>query len=241
MLRTYSTCSFNPLENEAVVAALLLRTGAKLEEAPKLEGLPTRPGLTTWVVLDDGVELRDDGHLDKKHCFFKCLLPGAPSISIYLNILNSLSLFVFPFFRFVLMLIWCNWRSDKSTTAPFSPIDVAANKRAALGTLHSLPPIFGQHRRLLCRAAQEVHALAWVGCWKSPSHREEFCRFCLSIFSWHTARGREAFGHSTLLRWWQLDVSRCTKILLLHNSSCLCTAKAPEETPVSDFRRSMCL
>lgn len=92
MLRTYSTCSFNPLENEAVVAALLLRTGAKLEETPKLEGLPTRPGLTTWVVLDDGVELRDDGHLAKKHCFFMPL-PGAPRISIYLIVFNSLSLF----------------------------------------------------------------------------------------------------------------------------------------------------
>ncbi len=76
MPRTYSTCSFNPLENEAVVAALLLRTGAKLEEAPKLEGLPTRPGLTTWVVLDDGVELRDDGHLAKKHRFFNAFYLG---------------------------------------------------------------------------------------------------------------------------------------------------------------------
>ena len=56
-IRTYSTCSFNPLENEAVVAALLLRTGAVLEGAPALEGLPTRPGLTTWAVLDDGEEL----------------------------------------------------------------------------------------------------------------------------------------------------------------------------------------
>ncbi|CAK9115927.1 unnamed protein product [Durusdinium trenchii] len=49
-LMTYSTCSFNPLENEAVVAALLLRTGAVLEVVPDLQGLPTRPGLTTWTV-----------------------------------------------------------------------------------------------------------------------------------------------------------------------------------------------
>eukprot|EP00913_Durusdinium_trenchii_P015909 g14950.t1 len=34
----------------AVVAALLLRTGAVLEVVPDLQGLPTRPGLTTWTV-----------------------------------------------------------------------------------------------------------------------------------------------------------------------------------------------
>ena len=61
-IRTYSTCSFNPLENEAVVAALLLRTGAVLEGAPALEGLPTRPGLTTWAVLDDAEELYPQSH-----------------------------------------------------------------------------------------------------------------------------------------------------------------------------------
>ena len=63
MARTYSTCSFNPLENEAVVAALLLRTGAVLEVAPALEGLPTRPGLTKWVVLDDGEQLHAEGDI----------------------------------------------------------------------------------------------------------------------------------------------------------------------------------
>ncbi|CAJ1423356.1 unnamed protein product [Effrenium voratum] len=56
--RSYSTCSFNPLENEAVVAALLERTHGALElhlprqAAPQLSGLPVRPGLSTWTVED---------------------------------------------------------------------------------------------------------------------------------------------------------------------------------------------
>ncbi|CAJ1401750.1 unnamed protein product [Effrenium voratum] len=51
---SYSTCSFNPLENEAVVAALLERTHGALElqAAPQLSGLPVRPGLSTWTVED---------------------------------------------------------------------------------------------------------------------------------------------------------------------------------------------
>ncbi|CAJ1365157.1 unnamed protein product [Effrenium voratum] len=51
---SYSTCSFNPLENEAVVAALLERTHGALElqAAPQLSGLPVRPGLRTWTVED---------------------------------------------------------------------------------------------------------------------------------------------------------------------------------------------
>ncbi|CAE7207671.1 NSUN2 [Symbiodinium sp. CCMP2456] len=52
---TYSTCSFNPLENEAVVASLLCRTGGAvvLKRPPALEGLPVRPGLQHWEVVDE--------------------------------------------------------------------------------------------------------------------------------------------------------------------------------------------
>ncbi|CAE8593089.1 unnamed protein product [Polarella glacialis] len=51
----YSTCSFNPLEDEAVVVAALLRRhgGYKvtLVDLPHFEGLPAGcPGLQTWVV-----------------------------------------------------------------------------------------------------------------------------------------------------------------------------------------------
>ncbi|CAM9670776.1 unnamed protein product, partial [Phaeothamnion confervicola] len=55
-LLVYSTCSFNPIENEAVVAALLASGGGSLElvdSAAEVSGLQRRPGLRTWKVLDD--------------------------------------------------------------------------------------------------------------------------------------------------------------------------------------------
>ena len=54
----YSTCSLNPVEDEAVVAELL-RADPSLTviEDPRAPQLIRRPGLTTWKVLDEG----DDG------------------------------------------------------------------------------------------------------------------------------------------------------------------------------------
>merc|ERR1719491_1685872 len=49
----YSTCSLSPVENEAVVAALLLRAGGALELLDCSEELPElvrRPGLQSWEV-----------------------------------------------------------------------------------------------------------------------------------------------------------------------------------------------
>lgn len=48
----YSTCSFNPVEDEAVVAAALRRYGedVALVALPHLEGLRGSPGLKTWKV-----------------------------------------------------------------------------------------------------------------------------------------------------------------------------------------------
>ncbi|GAB0491969.1 hypothetical protein MMPV_003227 [Pyropia vietnamensis] len=48
----YSTCSLNPVENEAVVAALLRATPSirLLDVSDELPGLRRRPGLTTWRV-----------------------------------------------------------------------------------------------------------------------------------------------------------------------------------------------
>jgi len=48
----YSTCSFNPVEDEAVVAAALRRYGQSVElvSLPALEGLHGSIGLQTWVV-----------------------------------------------------------------------------------------------------------------------------------------------------------------------------------------------
>ncbi|KAK3273882.1 hypothetical protein CYMTET_17904 [Cymbomonas tetramitiformis] len=57
-LMTYSTCSFNPLENEAVVAALLARGTGAIELVPAshlLQGFDARPGLSTWVVMDENL------------------------------------------------------------------------------------------------------------------------------------------------------------------------------------------
>lgn len=53
-LMVYSTCSFNPIENEAVVAELLRRSEGSLElmeTADLLPGLIRMPGLETWEVF----------------------------------------------------------------------------------------------------------------------------------------------------------------------------------------------
>ncbi|KAE9326645.1 hypothetical protein PF001_g2328 [Phytophthora fragariae] len=52
-IMTYSTCSLNPVENEAVVAELLRRADGALELvdcSSLLPGLITRPGVTSWNV-----------------------------------------------------------------------------------------------------------------------------------------------------------------------------------------------
>ncbi|XP_062195664.1 uncharacterized protein LOC133898879 isoform X2 [Phragmites australis] len=53
----YSTCSMNPVENEAVVAELLRRSGDSVELLDVCNELPElvrRPGLTSWKVQDRG-------------------------------------------------------------------------------------------------------------------------------------------------------------------------------------------
>lgn len=57
-LIVYSTCSLNPIENEAVVAEVLRRANAGspgalelLDAHARLPGVKTRPGLTAWPVL----------------------------------------------------------------------------------------------------------------------------------------------------------------------------------------------
>ena len=53
---TYSTCSFNHIENEAVVAELLKRFGTTIEvvePSTYLQGIKYRQGWTTWKVVDD--------------------------------------------------------------------------------------------------------------------------------------------------------------------------------------------
>ena len=53
----YSTCSMNPVENEAVVAAAVARCGGAahvdlVDCADMLPSLKRRPGLTEWIVMD---------------------------------------------------------------------------------------------------------------------------------------------------------------------------------------------
>jgi len=58
-LMTYSTCSFHPIENEAVVTALLETGCVELipcDTVRVLKGVRRRPGLTHWKVLDDNCQ-----------------------------------------------------------------------------------------------------------------------------------------------------------------------------------------
>ncbi|KAI9728898.1 MAG: hypothetical protein M1834_007156 [Cirrosporium novae-zelandiae] len=53
----YSTCSMNPIENEAVVASAIYRCGgldnvSVIDCSEALPGLKRRPGLTSWKVMD---------------------------------------------------------------------------------------------------------------------------------------------------------------------------------------------
>ncbi|CCE64226.1 hypothetical protein TPHA_0H00150 [Tetrapisispora phaffii CBS 4417] len=55
----YSTCSLNPIENEAVVAAVLRKWGDKVRLVccdDKLKGLIRSKGLTTWPVINRDME-----------------------------------------------------------------------------------------------------------------------------------------------------------------------------------------
>ena len=57
----YSTCSLDPIENEAVVARVL--AGGKVRVVPRgdsLSGVPSSPGLTNWPLLNDKGELDNE-------------------------------------------------------------------------------------------------------------------------------------------------------------------------------------
>ena len=74
----YSTCSMNPMENEAVVAELLRRGQGAVElvecrpvvhgsTTPKSGGFRTRPGWSTWKVLCEPLSRKQMKHRDNKH------------------------------------------------------------------------------------------------------------------------------------------------------------------------------
>mmetsp|Transcript_6418 Transcript_6418/g.18329 ORF Transcript_6418/g.18329 Transcript_6418/m.18329 type:complete len:937 (-) Transcript_6418:158-2968(-) len=66
----YSTCSMNPIENEAVVAELLRSSEGALElvdRKPELDNLLARPGMTTWKNLAESKSARELKNQKKKN------------------------------------------------------------------------------------------------------------------------------------------------------------------------------
>ncbi|CEO97740.1 unnamed protein product (mitochondrion) [Plasmodiophora brassicae] len=79
----YSTCSFNPLENEAVVAQLLRDHGDELslvDVSSRLPGLSRRPGLSTWTVFDRDMNRVETPNADLRESLFP---PSAEELSRY--------------------------------------------------------------------------------------------------------------------------------------------------------------
>jgi 16S rRNA C967 or C1407 C5-methylase (RsmB/RsmF family) len=68
----YSTCSFNPAENEAVIAHILRKHSGKVrivDASSRLVGLRTRSGLKSWRIVDkDGREHFHPEHAPQGHC-----------------------------------------------------------------------------------------------------------------------------------------------------------------------------
>ncbi|KAL9644100.1 hypothetical protein ABK040_005566 [Willaertia magna] len=69
----YSTCSLNPIENEAVVSEAIRRTGNKFEIIPieGLSGLKYKEGLVTWKVTDKFGNLLNSPNENNKTMFPK--------------------------------------------------------------------------------------------------------------------------------------------------------------------------
>ena len=68
----YSTCSFNPVENEAVVATALNTNPGQFKLVPQpsetsLPGLKRRPGLTSWKVASANPDKTLNFHQDRDH------------------------------------------------------------------------------------------------------------------------------------------------------------------------------
>jgi 16S rRNA C967 or C1407 C5-methylase (RsmB/RsmF family) len=66
----YSTCSMNPIENEAVVAEILRIAEGSLElvdKRPDLEGMIARPGMTSWKVMTEALSTKERRNKAKKN------------------------------------------------------------------------------------------------------------------------------------------------------------------------------
>ncbi|XP_020675074.2 tRNA (cytosine(34)-C(5))-methyltransferase [Dendrobium catenatum] len=80
----YSTCSMNPVENEAVVAEILRRNKGSVElldVSHELPGLVRRPGLKTWKVRDKGLWLAayEDVPISRRGVIFPSMFPSDQS------------------------------------------------------------------------------------------------------------------------------------------------------------------
>ncbi|KAM0899086.1 hypothetical protein ACQ4PT_021521 [Festuca glaucescens] len=80
----YSTCSMNPIENEAVVAELLWRSGNSVElldVSKELPELVRRSGLSTWKVNDRGswCQTHEDVSHDRKNVILPSMFPSSKS------------------------------------------------------------------------------------------------------------------------------------------------------------------
>jgi multisite-specific tRNA:(cytosine-C5)-methyltransferase len=74
----YSTCSLNPLENEAVVAEALRMTGDAIEVidvSKELEGLIRQPGMQTWKIFDANGEEMEREDLEEGGKFTTTMFP----------------------------------------------------------------------------------------------------------------------------------------------------------------------
>jgi 16S rRNA C967 or C1407 C5-methylase (RsmB/RsmF family) len=80
----YSTCSLNPVENEAVLATILQLCGGSVElvdVSDKLPGLKTIPGMTSWKVMNKKMEWVSDAKPSSSTLF-----PPDPSLLPQLNL-----------------------------------------------------------------------------------------------------------------------------------------------------------
>jgi 16S rRNA C967 or C1407 C5-methylase (RsmB/RsmF family) len=157
----YSTCTFNPVEDEAVVAELLRRTAGALELvdcSDALPGLRRMPGKQRWRVRDrqrwydtweEGKQVRGAGGgrrgARSAPCAVASLILPPPVLLVF-----ALST-IFP---------------PKATCPPIHPQPAGHQAgphhvpgcrvgRAAAAPLHALPAPPPKHRRLLCGGAAQ--------------------------------------------------------------------------------------
>ncbi|KAG8087340.1 hypothetical protein GUJ93_ZPchr0010g10498 [Zizania palustris] len=93
-MMVYSTCSMNPVENEAVIAELLRRSGNSVElldVSNKLPELVRRPGLSTWKVQDKGYwfQNHEDVPHNRKNVILPSMFPSSTSTQEGLSACNN--------------------------------------------------------------------------------------------------------------------------------------------------------